>query len=459
MTARTNPFKVVLGGVDVSALVDVGSVQVHLPTNRRGATASFKLIKRPTSATDTAWKTYNVAPLSTVVIYDIDGTTPIFNGVVTKPSVHPIPGSHNEWTCPCLDTMYYLGSVLVNVAYDNATDQEIVQGIFAAYLPGVSTSTYVTNNGGIQHALFSYRTIEQALKKLAKLTASVNPIIWWVDASLNMHWTTIDQLGACPYWFSDRISDAAAEAYEWQGFEYSEDATQISNLVTVQGATILSNPFTDRFTGDGHRSSWVMSYPPSQEGSAMLPIVTVNGVAQTVAYDPGTLGGTGVTPPTPTTQWLVGYSASGLSGAPPVGNLRIGTASTPANGDQIVVQYQADVPLVMNVQNSASITQYNTAGSLTAGVHRIRINDTTIRTTAAARASAASHLSRAAYHVPAAKLTLPESFTGVGILPGQIVRVVNSQIGLDANFVIVAVTYQGTQDGGRKVSLEFEGAA
>ncbi len=94
-------MRVLIGGVDYSAQVDGQSLNVSLPTTRKGSVARFDVI-------DTSLA-LRITPLETCTIYDVDGSTPVFSGIITRPTaVIESPGTVNRWKCQAQDPTYYI---------------------------------------------------------------------------------------------------------------------------------------------------------------------------------------------------------------------------------------------------------------------------------------------------------------------------------------------------------------
>ena len=141
-------IKVEVAGVDVSSIVDLTSTfSVTLPLTRRGATAQFSLIDSPANG-GAGFTNPFVNMLDEVTIYDWDGTTKIFGGVVTATTVRCPSPNVNIWECHCLDGNYYLEApgTLVNTTYTNQTSDYIVQDLFATYMPTMTTNNVQPGN-------------------------------------------------------------------------------------------------------------------------------------------------------------------------------------------------------------------------------------------------------------------------------------------------------------------------
>lgn len=450
--------KITVGGVDVSLLVDLSyGCEIRMPVSKRGATASFVLRDFGPS-----FNTALVNPLDIAKVYDVDGTTLLFSGPITKPEITIPSANVTLWHCPAVDASYYLEApgTLVNKRYLVQTADAIVKDIFATYLPTITTA-HVQAGPVIPAVVFSHKTVGQALRKLMKLAQQAQPIAWWVDPANDVHWYPIDVLPAAPIFLSDRDADLAsmgadgvsatgAVSFERDSFRLSLDGQQIVNNVTVRGGFALSAfQAWDFFVGNGHQSSFPTSYSPSQQQGATLPTVTVNGVSKTVAYDTGVA---------PTTDFLISYTGVGAATQTLVGTaaLKTGTAATPAVSDQVVLSYQYDLPVLVTMSDPASITEYDTAGSLTSGRHSVDIYDQTITTFNAARAKAQSRLKVAAYHIPTIDLVIPEQYKAVGLSVGQSIRVVCGQIALDDVFAIIGMTITFTPNAQRRIALTLE---
>lgn len=438
----TTMMRVLIGGTDYSAQVEGQSLNVSLPTTRKGSVARFDVL-------DTSLA-LRITPLETCTIYDVDGTTPIFSGIITRPTaVIESPGTVNRWKCQAQDPTYYMDTVIVNEVYTNMTADAIVKALITKYLPSLTTVN-VQPGPLIQYIIFAHRTLRQTFRKLIKQSQVAGIIVWFVDPANDVHWGEISQVPSTGVTLSDQNADIAAGAvqYEPRTFSYDQDGTQIVNNVIIRGATAPSITFTDNFLGDGSTSIFPLSYGPSQVSGAMMPVVTVGGVVQTVAYDTGVA---------PTTQWIIGNQVFGsATSIPGTSFLRLGTASAPGSGVAVNCQYQYDVPTLVQLSHPGSIAKYNTPGSMTRGKHSRHVLDQTIKSNAAAISKAKSWLASYAYHIPTTKVTVPESYQGVALKPGESVQFVCGQVGYSATTVITSMTIKGTPDGRRKIDLIME---
>lgn len=440
-------YKITIAGVDRSATVRPETLSIELPVSRRGGMARLTVFDQTLTPS-------LINPLDTVTITDWDGTTALFSGVVVNPGARIAEAGMNEYDLECMDGSYYLEApaTLVNKKYVNQAADSIVKDIISTYIATITTNN-VKATPVIPYVVFSYKTVGEALRKLAKLAAQSSPIAWWLDASYDLHWTQMTQLATAPISLSDVAADIAAGAiaYESRSFKYGKDARQIQNSVIVRGGSLLSVLQTENFTGDGVKKIFSLAFMPSAQQGAVAPTVTVGGVAKTVAFDNGL---------TPTTQYVITVGALGTVTQSAVGTAALvtGTDPTPGNGVAIVVTYVFDVPIILQMSSAASIKQYNVAASKTAGKHQAHIFDQTIKSYDAARARAQAHLQNNAFHIPTVDLTIPEQYTGVGILPGQVISVRCAQLGLAAtNFAVIGYRAKGsTTNAGRKIELRLE---
>ncbi len=433
-------FKITVAGVDRSLMLDTSTLDIDLVTARKGSTAQFTLI-------DTSLA-FNIDPLDEVMIYDIDGVTPIFSGVITKPTAKPEATSYNRLDCTAQDDFYYFDSTLVNEAYTNQTADYIVKALVSKYLTGVTTN-HVQAGPPIPYIILAHRSLTQAFRKLAKMASSTDPVLYWVDPSSDLHWGTLTQLTDSGVLLSDLDADSTAVRYERKSIEYDLDGTQVTNSVVVRGGMGLSNTYSETFAADGHQTSFALAYTPSQQTGAILPSVTVGGVAQTVAFDNGSA---------PTTQWVIGNQIPGSSTlVTGTSVLRAASASAPSTGTLVAVTYQYDFPVIVRATSNASVARYNKPGSKTKGVHGTAVTDQTIRTTSAAQAKANSVLQTNAFHLQTTKLIIPEQYTGAALQVGQTVTWTCGQLGVSAlSMAVIESHIKGTKDQQRRQELTLE---
>lgn len=444
----TSPFKVVVDGVDVSAQVDPQWLTVTIPTSRRGATASLHLLDTSPPAG------LNAQPPASVVIYDIDGVTPIFDGLVTKAQVRvESVGNMNRWILTAQDATFYFDAVLINEIYTDVTVDEVIADIFAKYMPAVDATTLVQPGPPISAISFPWVTITEALRKLLTYTQDTDTVVWYVTPQLELFWGTIAQLASSGLTLTDVLPPTSGTPFGLQGqggyYQWELDFSQVVTQVVIRGATILSQPLTETFVADGQATSFALAYQPSQQKTAQPVTLTINGNGASIQFDNGTV---------PTTQWVVVNQLFGSATSQPGSSaVRTGTDPAPAAGSIVSVTYEYDIPLIAVVDDLVRQADYNVPGALTAGVYQQVITDQTLRTVQSARARGTGHLASYAPILQVITIPLMEDFGGLVPTPGTTVVLDTVTFGLNTTYVITQVQVRGTADAQRQIILTVEG--
>ena len=194
---------------------------------------------------------------------------------------------------------------------------------------------------------FNYQQLSKCLESLAKQIGWD----WYIDPNKDLHFyfaegnaASSSEVQLAPF----NIGDVSGH-FHWPTLDVSIDITNMKNSVYVVGGTyaknfVLSpNPTAvppqyapvDVYTSVAGTFVYPLAYPYDQ--STMT--VTLGGVGQSIGTDQTT---------DPTTVQVL-YNDSGRF-------LRF--TSDPGSGNQIIVQGQAKIPILANVQDSASIAEY-----------------------------------------------------------------------------------------------------
>ena len=411
---------VTVGGYDLSAFVDVSSVQITQVLTRRGDTAQLDIL-------DTTLQ-MGFLPFQRVTI--TDGTNTKFGGVITcaRQMAHDGP-SINRWRLFCQDDSYYLQHTLANKKYSNTTVDAIVKDLLANFPPPVTITTNHVQSGlpGIAFFNVHHNSLADAFDRLVKMSLASTYLMWDVDASGDLHFFDQNHVPQADI----ALTDAAAAGAGWVNYRrdtfwYETDAAQLANSVTFRGGTYLSAPYRQTWSGNGQQASFTLDYKPDTDVSAggSIPTVTVGGAAQTVALDTGSgFGGN---------QVLVSFDQ-----ATQAASLQFATA--PGSGVAVVATYVFDLPVLMRRQNNASVAQY--------GAWQQYVVDTSVKTQSAAAQRAGAMLSQ--FALPLAKAEVDVALTYVGTLgAGQMIELVNQQCGIAQPMIITDCRITG-QPGGR----------
>jgi hypothetical protein len=170
-------FKVTIGGVDKTQFVDVvPNPSITMKQNER-STATLRL--HPVRVGNTsAYTTYVPNQYDTITIYDVDGTTPMFGGVITQVGTvgAPAPGDTLHFTTlQCIDYMVYTDwSFWTKVYTTSVTLHQVLTDIIADKLGAYGITLDAGQDTGDTFAAFSVFRIKIS-DMLRTLTTMCSP--------------------------------------------------------------------------------------------------------------------------------------------------------------------------------------------------------------------------------------------------------------------------------------------
>ena len=448
MEGPTVGLTVTVGGVDLSSVVEQGTLRIEQVLTRRGDTATFTLPDVTLAR--------GIAPLAPVTVSDELGNVK-FGGLVTRIKRSADRGAAvNYFQCACQDYTYLLQKTLGNKKYQNQTVDQIARDLLASFPCGVTTTNVQSGLPSLAFFNVAHLRLSDALDKLVRMASASAVLLWDVDGSKDLH--LFDQQhvpsadvvlddgaptynkpsgqGAVPRTLSlASPSNPGRANYRRGTFSYEVDASQLANQVTVRGGTYLSGSYSQSWVGNGLTSSFGLDYPPdaTPEAGGALPTVTVAGVAQTVALDTGNGFGSH--------QALVSVSQLSQVAA-------LLFAAPPASGATVQATYLYDLPVLARVKNQASIGAY--------GTFEEYVVDSKLQTQAAARQRGNGELAQ--FAVPLIRCQADVDQTYVGSLgAGQLVTVKNGQLGVDTALIVTKCGIRGIAGGYYRHSLDLMG--
>lgn len=438
---------VVVGGVDISARVDVGSLQITQVLTRRGDTASVTVY-------DTLG-TFSASGMATITITDELGNMK-FGGLVTKRTRTTPSAGVTGWQLDGQDYTYYLQHTLANKKYSGTTIDVIVKDLLSSFPPQHSFGTTGVQSGlpSLTQFNVAHLTEADAFDKLVRMASSTTFLMWDVDPNGNLFFYDANHAPAADVILTDAVPtinppsqsssvarDFAANSagpgtgyanYERDSFQFVEDYTQLANSVTLRGGTQLSVAYTQTWVGNASQTSFPFDYPPdTTTAGASMPTVTVGGVGQTVALDTG--AGFGAN------QALIGYAKD-------TGAASLLFAAAPASAAVIQATYYFDVPVLVRYRDNGSVTSY--------GVWEIYVVDTTLVTLQAAVQRAQGMLSQYSQPLQTAQCYVDVAYRGK-LAAGQQVQLVNTQIGLNLPMICTDCAIVGMPGGNYQHQLKL----
>lgn len=304
------------------------------------------------------------------VKYTINANTQLLFGG-TLVTLEPIVtgGVLLYYQCTAMDWGYLLDSLVVKKNYAGMDPHDIVVDIIENFTP--SGSGFTTNHvqiGGFQVSTmqFNYMPVSKALQKLAQQIGWD----WYVDPNKDVHFYFAEGNAASSSEVipAPIVIDDTSGQIEWPTLDVQIDITNMKNAVYVVGGTYAKD-----FVLDPDPTATPPQYAPvdvytSVAGTLVYPLaypydqstltITLAGVGQSIGTDQQT---------DPTTVEVL-YNDTGRF---------IRFTTDPGAGHQIVVQGEAQIPILAYVTDPTSIAEM--AALLgTNGIIEDSIVDTTI---------------------------------------------------------------------------------
>jgi hypothetical protein len=343
----TSSIQVLDGTNDITSMIEFDStfnIQSVLTKQKGQFQFNIKAPKAPTLPTNMP-----VIGDTIYVNYTISGTKVlIFGGTLVTSEPIVSGGVLLLYQMTAMDWGYALDANVVKANYAGMDPQAIVEDLIANYAPAGFTTNHVQKgNFNVSTIQFNYQALSKALQALATLIGWD----WYVDPNKDIHFyfaednaAASSEVALAPIIIDDTTGDI-----EWPTLDVQVDITNMKNAVYVVGGTyqkdfVLSpNPNAtppqyapiDVYQTDGVKMVFPLSY--SYEQSTLT--VTVGGIGQSIGTaqvtDPGTVD--------------VLYDDSGRF---------LQFTTTPSAGQTVVVQGEANVPILAYVTDDASIATY-----------------------------------------------------------------------------------------------------
>lgn len=184
-----------------------------------------------------------------IYLYDTDGTTRIFGGVVVdiRESIDALV-QYKEIVCK--DFTHTLDRKLVSVSYEAVTATSIVSSIISAYTTGFTTTNVVAPIT-VNKVVFNYQTVSKALTKLADTLGNYD---WYVDYNKDINFFAKGTRVA-PFNLDDTTGN-----HKWNSLEVKENTSQLRNKIIIRGGDTLGTAFTDYIIADGIQNTFFVGY-------------------------------------------------------------------------------------------------------------------------------------------------------------------------------------------------------
>lgn len=324
-----------------------------------------------------------------------------FSGYITEVAFVEIGPGRDRYECEAIDHTRDLDRRLVAATYENLTDKEIIERMATEFAADDAVTTYHVSEGvTIPSISFNYITFTAAMKKLCERTGRN----WFIDYEKDLHYFPLAQQRA-PF----DIDDTTAKQ---KGLVVNKDSTSLKNRIFVRGGTELSAPFTETQKADGTQRQFLLAEKPHDFS------MTVGGVPKTVGIknidDPADF------------EYLLNFQEK---------YVEVGSASVPAAGTDMAFTYSYDVPVLVSVEDSASIAE-QAALSGGSGVFEFVIVDQNISTTQEARDRATAELTDYGRAIVDGSFSTDEA----GFRSGQYTHINKPSKGVDDDYLLNRVT-------------------
>jgi len=302
-----------IAGVDKTEYVDARSLSIIDELTSRVNSASFAFI-----CNDIA-----LAPIAGEAVLIEEGANKLFSGRILTKEEDFLPPNLLKYQVNCIDHTRDLDKKLVIESYINTLAGNIIKDIISKYTSGFTT-VHVNNGPNIVKIAFDYIQVSEAITKIAECCGYE----WYVDYDKDIYFfLKIDY--PAPFQLDD-------DQEHYKDLIINTDISQLRNRVYVKSEKYETLDFTELFIGDGETVTWTCKY---QANALPDPSLKLNGVNKTVGWD-------GVDDPDDY-DFMLNATTKVLS---------LGTyTSTPADGDEIVITYGADVAIMIRWDDQDSI--------------------------------------------------------------------------------------------------------
>lgn len=335
--------------------------------------------------------------------------TKIFAGKIAKVENKMIGNKLMQYKVTAKDYTETVNRRTPAETYDSKTINYIIDDLVTEYLSGFTTNN-VDCDTELDYIIFDRPTMGEAINELAN-RVNYN---WYIDYDKDIH-------------FFAEGSEQGPKITESNGnlisnsIEVLEDSSQIKNRVFVQGGEYVSDyDRTEYFEGDGSQETFGYANKFDEK-----PTVTLNGASQDVGL-----------------EYIDDDSDYDVMWSFQEKYIRF--TSAPADGDTIEASAKIRIPVVVQVENSASISEH--------GVHEFKIVDKKIKSRTDAKERAEREL--AAYAQELISLSLQTR--NDNYKSGQKVRVEAG--GIEGDYIIQRVTREADSPNTLIYSLKLASA-
>jgi len=301
-----------IAGVDRTEYIDAKSLSITDELSSIN-TASFLFICNDIALSPTAGEAVLIE----------EGTTKLFSGRLLTKEEDFLPPNLLKYQVECIDNTRDLDKKLVIESYVNTLAGNIIKDIIDKYTTGF-TYVHVSDGPTIVRIAFDYIQVSEAIIKIAETCGYQ----FYVDYDKDIYFFLKTDYPA-----SFQLDD---DQEYYKDLIVNTDISQLRNRIYVKSEKYETLDFTELFIGDGVTVTWTCKY---QANTLPAPSLKLNGAVKTVGWD-------GVDNPDDY-DFMLNTTTKVLS---------LGTfQSTPADGDEIVITYGADVAIIIRWDDEDSI--------------------------------------------------------------------------------------------------------
>jgi len=302
-----------IAGIDKTGYVDARSLHISDELTSRVNSASFVFI-----CNDIA-----LAPIDGQAVLIEEGATKLFSGRILTKEEDFLPPNLLKYQVECIDNTRDLDKKLVIESYLDEKAGDVIKDIITKYTSGFTT-VHVSDGPTITRIAFDYIQVSEAITKIAETCGYE----WYIDYDKDIYFFL-----KTDYPGSFQLDD---DQEYYKDLIINTDVSQLRNRIYVKSSKYETLDFTELFIGDGVTVTWTCKY---QANATPGPSATLNGVAKTVGWD-------GVDDPD-----LFDFMLNATTKILSLGT----TTPTPADGDEIVITYGADVAIIIRWDDKDSI--------------------------------------------------------------------------------------------------------
>lgn len=263
-------IQILIGGVDYTAYTELPSIKAEANIAVGASKVDLdivipdQILRRPKGGQE---------------IKILNGGAAEFAGVIINPKEIALAPTRMQYQIQARDYTFYFDKKLVTNTYANYTAGNIVKDIITNYTSGFSVADIEATDPSYLISLIKFDHVapSAAIKKLANDAG----LQWWIDYNKGVHF---QPLATYPSPLLGNLLDVDNDIANYGDLEFDEDVSQVRNQLYLMGYRLpASYSITEKFTGDGQKTSFSLGYEPKHALSSI--VVTVGGTPYTPKLD------------------------------------------------------------------------------------------------------------------------------------------------------------------------------